>query len=343
MAQARLLSMTAVLTALIWASADRLVNESVVMQATFTPIPADAKSTMLLTTRDGRDRLEVTLSGPRRLIDAVRTRGPLPVRIPVPESKTGPSSLRVDDEVLRRELIERSIDFDRLRVVSIEPREIELQVDHIVERPVDVTARVLALGYETEPQVRLNTVRVKLRESSAESLPDDERFTYEIGPEIERQLKERPFGRPQTLNVTLDPQVFGPNAQFLPPSVEVLATVRSERVTQQIPAVPVLVATSVANLSKSLQAVARDGSPLTLLNQAITVTGTPDAIARLAQGGTRVYGIIQLKQEDLENVGQVKLVTPEYHLPDGVELASPPQPIELRLEPAGQPPADDRP
>lgn len=342
MAQARLLSMTAVLTALIWASADRLVNESVVIQATFTPVPVNDASNMLVATADARDRLEVTLTGPRRLIDAARTRGPLPVRLPVPELETGTSTFRIEDETLRRELIDRSIDFDRLRVVNIDPREIELAIDHIVERPVELTARAVALGYESEPQIRLNSVRVRLRESTAAALPDDERLTYEIGPEIERQLKERPFGRPQTLNITLDARVYGPNAEFIPPSVEVTATVRSERVTQQIPAVPVLVAMSVANLSKSVQAVARDGTPLTLLNQAITVTGTPDAIARLAQGGSRMYGIIQLKQEDLENLGQVKLVTPEYHLPKDVELASPPQPIELRLVTPDSDSADER-
>jgi hypothetical protein len=102
-------------------------------------------------------------------------------------------------------------------------------------------------------------------------------------------------------------------------------------VTQQVPTVPVLVAMSFANLSKSVQAVARDGTPLTLVTQTVTVTGAPDAVARLARGETRAYGIIQLKEEDLETLGTVKLVTPEYHLPRGVELAATPSPIELKL------------
>ena len=46
---------------------------------------------------------------------------------------------------------------------------------------------------------------------------------------------------------------------------------------------------------------------------------------------TRAYGIIQLKEDDLEQLGILKLMTPEYHLPRGIELAEEPSPIEFKL------------
>ena len=94
---------------------------------------------------------------------------------------------------------------------------------------------------------------------------------------------------------------------------------------------PILLAVSFANLEKPYRPVTRDGAPLELEARTITVTGPSEEVAKLVRGDTRAYGIIRLKEVDLEELGVVKLTTPEYHLPPGVELAEPPQPVEFKL------------
>lgn len=331
MAQVRLLSMTLVLTALIWASADRLVNESAVLDVTVAPVAAQSDAPMLLSTEAARDSITVTVSGPRRAIDAVRNRKGLRARLPIPDQPTGEAIVGIGEEYMRRELAERFNEFARLRVLRVQPSEIRVFVDHMVSRQLELTANSLALDYDVEPQLQPTTIQVRLRESRAADLPDDRPLSLEIGPDIERVLKEKPFGRVQTVSVLLDPSVFGPDAEFSPRSVEASATVRAERVVRQVPTVPVLVAMSFGNLARDVQAVSRDRTPLSLVTQTITVAGMPDAVARLISGEARAYGIIQLKEEDLETLGVVKLVTPEYHLPKDVELAANPPPIEMML------------
>jgi hypothetical protein len=52
---------------------------------------------------------------------------------------------------------------------------------------------------------------------------------------------------------------------------------------------------------------------------------------RLVRGETRAHGIIQLKEDDLQQMGVLKLAIPEYHLPKGLDLAAEPPPIEFQL------------
>ncbi len=331
MVQVRLLSMTVILTALIWISADRIVNESAILKVAVVLTPAQPQTGMILQTQGLRNSLDVTVSGARRVVEAVRGREGLQVKVPVLEQLTGPGVVAISEEIVQRELAQRWSEFETLRILGVQPQEIPVLVDHMVARDVEISAKKLTLAYEVEPQLQPPSVRLRLRESRTSDLPSGQPISLEISPEIERALKEKPFGKSQTLSIALDPKDFGPDAVFTPRSIEVTATVRAERAVQQIPTVPILVAVIVGNLSRSVEAVARDGSPLSLITQTISVTGTPEAIARLASGQTRVYGIIHLKEEDLENLDVVKLVTPEFHLPRDVELTGNPQPIELKL------------
>jgi len=70
---------------------------------------------------------------------------------------------------------------------------------------------------------------------------------------------------------------------------------------------------------------------LSLVTQTITVTGPTNEVSRLLRGETRAFGLIQLKEDDFERMDVFKLVTPDYHLPNGVELAEEPPPIEFKL------------
>jgi hypothetical protein len=331
MEQVRLLSMTFVLTALIWASADRLVNNTATINVIAVPVASDPSSNMLVSSQPAQGDLEVTISGPRRVVESVQSRGGFQIRLPIQEQPTGDVSVALEESAIRRELAERWSEFDRLRVLDVKPKALPVSVDHIVTRDVELVARKLALAYEVEPQLQRSAVKLQLREKEAKTRGLGDAVQIEVGPDIERILKERPFGRTHTIAAPLDAQAFGTDAKFTPATVDVTATVRAERRTQEVPTVPVLVAVSFGNLEKSISAVARDGTPLTLVTQTITVTGVPEAVERLARGETRAYGIVQLKEDDLRELGVVKLMTPDYHLPKGVDLAAEPVPIELKL------------
>ena len=106
---------------------------------------------------------------------------------------------------------------------------------------------------------------------------------------------------------------------------------KRERITIEKSGLPVLVAMSFANLEKQVRAVTRDGTPLSLVTQTISVTGPTDDVIRLVRGETRAYGVIQLKEDDLQKMGLLKLAVPEYHLPKGLELAAEPTPLEFQL------------
>ena len=331
MVQARLLSMTAILTALIWASADRLVNETASVDVSISSVPSAADSDMLVRLGSAPEWFEIQISGSRKIIEAVRARGALNVRFPTPELPTGPATVSLDRTTLRQELGKRYSEFDKLRVVGVTPNSMPVIVDHMVVKDVEVTADRLALAYDAQPQLQRVSTKVRMRESHFMALPPGEPLRVEIGPNVERLLADKPFGRSATVTVPLDTRPFGPDAELVPNVIEATATVRADRSTEQIPTVPVLVAVSFANLDRSVRAVDRAGAPLELVTQTITVSGSTDEVARLARGETRAYGIIQLKEDDLQDLGVLKLVTPEYHLPPGVSLAVEPQPVELQL------------
>ena len=331
MDQLRLFGMTAVLTLLIWASADSLVTETASVGILLKAVPVVAGSNMVLHADPNGERCDVQISGPRRTVQAVQVRGPYHVRLPIEDRPTGEARIPLDRHTLKRELTEQWSDFGNLTVVSVNPDMLSVVVDRVVTMDVEVAAKRLTLSYDVEPQLQRTTATVEVRESFLQTLPAGQPLQIDIGPDIERLLKDQPVGKSVTVRVSLDSRRFGPEAEVKPNAIEVTATVRAQRSTEQIPTVPVLVAMSFANLEKRVRAVTRDGSPLTLVTQTISVTGPTDEVMRLVRGETRAHGIIQLKEDDLQQMGVLKLAVPEYHLPKGLDLAAEPPPIEFQL------------
>ncbi len=325
--------MTVLLTVLIWAGADRLVNESATVELTAVPVPHESEAGLVVKAETGKDRFALTVSGPRRTVEAVQARSPLQARIVVPAGLTGTAKAPLDKPTLQLQLSERYAEFSRLYVLDVVPDSLPVQIDRFVERAVQVAARPVELSYETEPQVQKVPVRVRLRESALATLADPSNLQLDVSHDVERLLKEKSFGRPTTVSVPLDARPFGPDAQIQPSALDVTAVVHAVRNVEQIPTVPILVAMSFGNLERTAHAATRDGKPLGLLTQTIRVTGPPDALTKLVRGETRAFGIVQLREDDFQQLGVLKLVTPEFHLPVQIELASDPEPIEFQLLP----------
>ena len=330
MEQVKLLSMTALLTVLIWASADSLVNETVSITVSFTPVPAAAPD-MIITAQPMSKFHEIEISGPRKIVEDLQSQPPLQIRLPITDRPTGTTVIPLDRAMIKRELAEQVRDFGKLTIASVQPETLPVVVDHWVLRDVDLVLNRLTLAYDVEPQLSPATAVVKMHESQLGSFPDRQHLQLDISADVERLLKDRPRGERVTIPLTLDARTFGPGARLTPGTVDATLTLKAQRRTEDIPTVPILFAVSFANLEKPYRAVARDGTPLSLVTRTITVTGPTEEVARLVRGVTRAYGIIQLKEDDLEQVGTLKLMTPEYHLPRGIELTEEPSPIEFKL------------
>lgn len=332
MMQAKLLSMTAVLSVLIWASADSLVSETVSVPASLEPVPATGTSGMLVESATPVVALEIQVSGPRKLAEKIRDMAPLRIRFPVADRPTGAASIPLDRNTLKRLLAEQWTDFRKLTVVSVRPDALQVVVDHWTTKDVALVLSRQSLPYDVEPQIQPPTVSVRMRESRLDSVREGEQLRIDISAETERLLKEQPTGQSVTVTIALDARAYGTDAQVDPAQVSVTATVKSESTTAQISTVPILIAVSFPNLEKAVRPVGPDGEALTLVAPPIHVKGPTDAIARLQQGTTHARGIIHLKQEYLEKLNTPLLLIPEYHLPPGIELAKEPEPVEFSLK-----------
>lgn len=331
MEQVKLLSMSALLALLIWTSADALVNETEIVRVEFQPVPEAGTAGLLVVPAEPGKTFEVEVSGPRSIIEEVRGDGALPVRVPVVDRPTGRATVRLDRSLVKQTLIDANSAFRKLAIGAVQPGEIDVIVDHMVTRDIEVVIGRTTLSYETPPRPQPSTVELRLRESVLADWPAGSPFQIDIASDVDAHMRSQTPGTPVRKRYTLDTRPFGPGATIANPDVEVTATVQAERVTEEIRTVPILFAVSFSNLARSLRPVDRDGNDLSLMTQRIEVSGSPADVARLQSGETRVFGVLQLKQEDFESPGTLNLAIPEFHLPPGIDLASDPMPIEFQL------------
>ncbi len=331
--QAKLLSMTLVLTLVIWASADSLVNEAVSIRVHFSFEPATNPGMLIgLDPDTGAQWVQLELSGPRRVVEDLRDQEPLELRLPLEDRPTGPSRVPLEHEAVKRALAEQRGDWGKLTVVSLQPSVVQVTIDQMITKELAITMHRLTLAYDEQPEARNLFTTVRMRDSRFRDLPRSELGTQiDISGDVERLLREKPAGQSVTVMVALDSRVYGPGAELDPARIEVTATVRADRVIEEIHTVPIKLVVSFANLAKPYQAVARDGSTLTLVTRTIKVAGPADDVGRLLRGEDRAYGFIQLKESDLEELDVFKAWTPSFQLPSNVELADVVKPIEFKL------------
>ncbi|HNQ22299.1 MAG TPA: hypothetical protein PKK06_04325 [Phycisphaerae bacterium] len=328
----KLLSTTAVLTLLIWVTADSLVSETVTLSVVLDVRPAESTSGMIVEVEQDARRVQIQVAGPRRIVESLGAGSPPRARVQLADRPTGQFAMQLLAPAIREALVEQAPDFRKVQVLAVQPSTISVHVDHIVAKRLAVTAKRLTLGYDAPPQLSRNSVTVRMRESLyPQLLESGQPPEIDIAPEFERLVRDQAPGNSVSITVALDVQPFGPDAEIIPDTVRVTATVQAQRATEVIPTVPILLAVSFANLERAYRAVTADGS--TLVTRPVKVTGPPEAVARLRRGETRAYGVIQLRDADLARPDMPLLGTPDYVLPPGIRLADEPEPIEFRLVP----------
>jgi hypothetical protein len=325
MEQIKLLGMTAILTALIWAAADSLVNETITVGMSFSLAPEAGHAGLLVELDGDPPSFQIELSGPHEVIAQIEAAAPLSVRLTIPEGPMGATAIP-----LLKMLEEQWRAYPKVSVLSVKPAKLDVVRDHMIEREFRLARKPLTLAYEFEPQLERNAVSLRLRESRFEKLVASGR-SQRIEVDPEPLLRDKTPGESVTVPVTLtlDPTVFGDDARIIPNVVQVTATLKARRRTAEIGTVPVLLAVSFANFGKPVRAVAPDGST-PLVTRKITVAGPTEAVDRLLSG-ERPVGIIRLKAEDLEDFGVQRSFRPEFHLPVGIELAEEPEPVAFML------------
>lgn len=339
--QLKLLSMTALLTALIWIAADRLVTEEVGIPVTFRITSAGPSSDMLVAPASDRSTYQLRVVGPRKAVAALEAAAPLAIRLQVPPPEAdftfGPLTLQLRD-LLKEQW---AVEYPSIAVLGVTPSQMTVNFDRMVQRDVSVTVQRLSLAYDVRPQPQPSSVKVRLRASVlSEIAQGDQLPALDVSTDAEKLLREQPAGQSATVLVTLDPKPFGPDATLTPRSVEIRGTVTAQRTTAEVPTVPVLLAVSFANLGRPLRAVTREGGEL--VTQTIKVTGPTEDVGRLLRGETRAYGILQLKDEHFAELDVFRPLTPEFQLPPGVELAERPAPVEIKLiDPSRERPQPD--
>lgn len=335
MEQAKLFSMTAVLTLLIWATADSLVNDTRAVRVALETYPR-SNPDLLMEIAPPKENIFVQLQvvGPRKAVEEISAREDLRLRLPVDDRSPGPGELALDKDLLNREIRNQWREFERLTVITADPPTVPLVVDRWVSQSFDVAVSRLELTYDQPPQLNRTTVDVRLRESSlARLLSEAGRPLIDLSEEIERQLRNRPAGERAEFRVSIDVSRFGPGAVVQPAGIEGAAVVAAQRLVEEIPTVPIKLVVSFDGLKRALQPVGRDGTPINLVAQTIRVAGPADEVLRLKRGETRAFGLIQLKEAELDQPGDIRAWTPEFVLPGSLQLADPPPPVEFRMMP----------
>jgi hypothetical protein len=323
MVQFRLLLMTAVLTTVIWVTADSLVNQKRWVAVEVSVISAEPDK--LVTATAESNKVQVQIVGPRKVIDQVEQARPLAVRLQVPEQPAGKAILS-----LRELLREQWGAFPRLSILAVTPATFEVTIDSFVETQVPIVLKPLANSYETRPQLQPASACVRLPEGMRQRLAENGELRIEV--DADAALREQPAGESVTVSVPLDTARFGPRSEVEPSVVQLTGTIRVQRKTIELRTVPVLVGLSFRSLGRPVRAVGQDGSSPPLITRTLVVSGPMDTIESLQSGDTRVYGLVRLRDSDLDRLGEWLVLAPRFDLPPGVELVQDPAPVEIKLE-----------
>jgi len=326
--QVKLISLTVVLTLLIWTTANQLLSDTVEVPITVVPEPAAGSDMIVRTIPPDQNRFVVTLTGPKRIVEQVRAEKTLSVAIPVPDiPENGPRS--VD---LKKELSAFPEQFRGLLIENVRPPRIRVMIDHPMTLTVPVFLERGDLEYEVPPMVDPAEVEVVISQLAyAEVADSQKRLTLDVG----ELLRDKPEGDPLKLEgVPLPLRMGGQDVQPVPETVTVRATLRQQIKTATIPAVPILIAGSV-DIFNRYRIRTRDGT--TLITRAIAVRGPVVAVDRLVSGGTRVTGAVVLTGDIAAQAGRWVELEPVFDLPAEVRVLGPVPAVEFALDPIAEP------
>ncbi len=320
MQQIGLYGATAVLTLLIWVSADQLLTESVELPMSIT-IRAPRGSDFVVTQAEDAPRTYlVTFRGRQadvnKLPDLVSR--PLTLTIEDAELASGGLGTRLLDVV--DELRDREAEFPGCTIQHVDPPTTRIHVDRRITREVPVVFRGGNLDYSVEPRVSPPSVNVSVLQSHWEQV---EGSNPRIAVDAESDMATQPEGMPLKLDVPLDPALESdsgnvPVVSVSPKTVEVRATLRRRLKRGTIQAVPIKFVGSRLLWNEYTVQFRQPNPPDTLR---VTVVGPPEEVDRLVSGDRKTFALIYLAASDASAEGAYQFFKPEFNLPRAVQLA----------------------
>ncbi len=325
MEQIKLISVTAVLTVLIWATANQLVSETAEIDVTIHPEPAEGSGMIVATEPPGLERFRLTVTGPKRVVEQVRdeARSDLlgVLRIPVAARPNGQHTVDVRDA-----LLDYRDQLRGLRIDRVSPAQVTIVIDHLqtVTMPVVLDGGSL-LEFVVPPTADPPEVQVTIPESALARLS-----SQRVPLNVAELLANADPGEPQEHSgVRLPLKLAGAEVQIEPPVVTVRATVRQKSKTGTIPSVPINVQVSIGTFNR-IRIATRDDRDL--VTRSIEVRGPPKVVDDLVAGRIPVTGRIKVTGDLVGEPGEYVELEPVFDLPPGVTLARPVPPVEVRLE-----------
>lgn len=313
-----LISATVGLTLLVWAAADQLITETVELPAAIT-LRADPLSAMILAPVDSApSTFVIHLSGRQSDVSNLGDRASQrSVVLTVPDGVLQTLKLGEQDLPLLSILAQNPSKFPGCTVQGIEPPNLRVHVDRLIERNLNVVVRPGNLEYTVAPLVEPSSVQATIRQTFWMNI---ENANPRIALDAESLLKNHLEGKPVDLDVPLTKIVSSDAGEadlktVSPPRVTLRATLAGRRETGVIQAVPVRFLVS-DNVWKRYDVVFRQPNPSETLN--VTVIGPPGEVARLRSGERKLFAYIPLGNPDA--MTEFQFVKPEFNLPSGVEL-----------------------
>ena len=313
MAHFKLIAMSALLTVLVWMSADQLLTESATLQVIIEPVAPVGESYTISPVGDRPQEFQIVLSGPQKAIARIRETPPSTISVPLETRSSGRFSVRVLDV-----LQENRAQFPGLTVDSATPEHLEVVVDRDIVVSLPIWVDQGTLDYDVEPSVEPDRVQVTISERRFHAIPQERRH---LVLRAEHLLRRKQKGELLSFPVPLEAKVDGVDVKVSPARVDLRATVRELRVTDTIAAVPIRFTGSV-DLWNEFRVDLRNRN--TLLTQPISVRGPAELVARLVAGDLKVTGLIVVNRDDTLDPGRYRARKPVFvGLPTGVELATP--------------------
>jgi hypothetical protein len=329
----KLLSITAVLTLLIWTTANQMLTDTIEVEAHIEPQPAPGSDMIVQTDPPGQTRFVLSLSGPKRVIEQIRTDGLPPISLPVGDR---PSDRYLID--VRRVLAEHPELFRGLHLEWTSPESIKVIVDHQRQITVPIQIEPRGITFETAPKVEPAEVQAAISERGLTQL-QNAGAPLRIVLDIEKELREKSKGEPLRIpGVKLPTRIGDVEIKPMPETVTLFATIKEQTSRATILAVPINLSLSLENIIRYMDRYrfeTRDGS--TLLTRAIDVEGPADVVERLKAGSIPVTGRITITGNVFANPDEFHELRPEFDLPPGVKVAGTVAPVEVRMVLAAAP------
>lgn len=314
----KLLSTTLVLTLLIWVTADELqiVQSVLTLDVRFEPRNAGS-SMQIIPIKSSLVKIQV--SGTRRAVARAQARDPLPVTIQLAER---PSASRVQIDQLTELLREQPGPLRELTIKSVQTPTLEVRIDRMIEVDVAVTAkRSSQISYETGPVLSPDRVRVRMWETT---LGDMGHTLPNIEINVDEYLRDQPRDQPFSVSVPVPLRMFGADASCEPSAVRATGKLAPASVEQRLlNTVAIRACVSFENLSRGIEVEIEGGGQIATL--ALKVEGSREAL----EAASSVYGVINLREDDLRSLGQTIEKTPDFILPPGVRIVG--QPPKVRI------------